>query len=71
MGGERDLDHKTPFFIDVELSIKYFGIKPRLEGEGSVLKYLLYMRKGLVFLKKVFPLPSLMVFLTINLFPVQ
>ena len=26
-GGGGDLDHKTPFFIEVELSIKYFGIK--------------------------------------------
>ena len=26
-GGAGDLDHKTPFLIEVELSIKYFGIK--------------------------------------------
>ena len=26
-GGGGDLDHKTPFLIEVELSIKYFGIK--------------------------------------------
>ena len=47
--GGGDLDHKTPFIIDVELNIKYSGIKPRLEGQSSVLKYLLYVRKGVIF----------------------
>ena len=46
-GGGGDLDHKTPFFI--ELSIKYFGIKPRLEGWSRALKFLLYVRKGVIF----------------------
>ena len=48
-GGGGDLDHKTPFFIEVELSIKYFGVKPRLEGGSSELKFLLYVRKRVIF----------------------
>ena len=68
-GGRGDLDHKTPFFIEAELSIKYFVIKPRLEGGNSVLKFLFFVRKRVIFFKKnVFPFPSLMVFLTIHLF---
>ena len=58
-GGGGDLYHKSPFFIDVELSIKYFDIKRRLEGGSKALKFLLYIRKGVIFFKKMSfpPLP--------------
>ena len=49
MGGGGDLDHKIVFFIEVELSIKHFGIKPRLEGGSSALKLLLHVRKAVIF----------------------
>lgn len=52
MGGGGDLDHKIVFFIEVELSIKHFGIKPRLEGGSSALKLLLHVRKAVIFFKK-------------------
>ena len=53
--------HLCQSLIGVELSIKYFGIKPRLDGGSSALKFLLHVRKGVIFLKKCLPLPSLMV----------
>ena len=58
-GGGGDLYHKTSFFIEIELNIKYFDIKPRLEGGSNALKFLLYIRKGVIFLKKCLspPLP--------------
>ena len=49
VGGGGDLNHKTPFVIEVEFSIKYFGVKPRSEGGRTALKFLLYVRKGVIF----------------------
>ena len=49
VGGGGDLNHKTPFVTEVEFSIKYFGVKPRSEGGRTALKFLLYVRKGVIF----------------------
>ena len=47
--GGGDLDYKTSLFIDVGLSIKYFCIRPRLEGGNKALKPLSYVRKEVIF----------------------
>ena len=52
--------HLCQSLIGVELSIKYLGIKPRLDGGSSALKFLLHVRKGVIFFfKNVFPSPPL------------